>query len=114
VFLYLRVCTFIRGKSEFESSVRLTSSNNLTSSIWLSKVEAAALLFDGIALCSLTALLFDNQDGHKSFSVVSPIRAMDSGVNGPKWGRHGFDGNACGQEAYRGAFPRKWCKNNNC
>ena len=32
----------------------------------------------------------------------------------PKWGRHGFDGNACGQEAYRGAFPRKWCKNNNC
>src|ERR1700674_707625 len=32
----------------------------------------------------------------------------------PKWGRHGFDGNACGQEAYRGAFPRKWCKNNKC
>jgi hypothetical protein len=30
------------------------------------------------------------------------------------WGCHGFDGNACGQEAYRGAFPRKWCKNNNC
>jgi hypothetical protein len=41
VFIYLRVSTFIRGKSEFESSVRLTSSNNLTSSIWLSKVEAA-------------------------------------------------------------------------
>ncbi len=29
---------------------------------------------------------------------------------GSNWGRHGFDGNACGQEAYRGAFPRKWCK----
>jgi hypothetical protein len=24
------------------------------------------------------------------------------------------DGNACGQEAYRGAFSRKWCKTNNC
>jgi hypothetical protein len=33
--------------------VRLNSSNNLTASIWLSKVEAAlltALLFDGIVL----------------------------------------------------------------
>jgi hypothetical protein len=28
---------------------------------------------------------------------------MPVGMDVSKWGRHGFDGNACGQEAYRGA-----------
>jgi len=33
---------------------------------------------------------------------------------GAKWGRHGFDGDACGQEACRGALTRNRGQNDNC
>jgi hypothetical protein len=32
----------------------------------------------------------------------------------PQWGRHGFDGDACGQEACRGAHTRDRVQNDNC
>src|ERR1041384_1559675 len=31
-----------------------------------------------------------------------------------KWGRHGFDGDACGQKACRGALTRNRGQNDNC
>ena len=31
-----------------------------------------------------------------------------------EWGRHGFDGIDCGQEAYRGACTRNRAQNDNC
>src|SRR6202051_2380668 len=31
-----------------------------------------------------------------------------------QWGRHGFDGDACGQEACRGAHTRNRVQNDNC
>ena len=31
-----------------------------------------------------------------------------------QWGRHGFDGDACGQEACRGAHTRNRGQNDNC
>ena len=53
--------------------------------------------------CVLTSIL-----AHPSLEVV-----LSDGQS-HQWGRHGFDGDACGQEACRGAHTRNRVQNDNC
>jgi len=43
-------------------------------------------------------------------ATAARVETADS----PKWGRHGFDGSDCGQEAYRGACVRNCVQKHNC
>jgi hypothetical protein len=45
---------------------------------------------------------------------TSRIRALITDGQSHQWGRHGFDGDACGQEACRGAHTRNRVQNDNC
>src|SRR5216683_6600529 len=58
----------------------------------------------------LTPKLEDDWRGSLSQVVCSLFFAGHS----HQWGRHGFDGDACGQEACRGAHTRNRVQNDNC
>src|SRR5579863_4790915 len=48
-------------------------------------------------------------------SLVKPrLEVVLCNGHSHQWGRHGFDGDACGQEACRGAHTRNRVQNDNC
>ena len=51
-----------------------------------------------------------------SFGLRPKMKMLVRSLNRPthQWGRHGFDGDACGQEACRGAHTRDRVQNDNC